>query len=318
MKRSIITFITIIIFISTSHALSLKLKNVAKINNEVIKVSDLVERYDGKDSDYALVKNIVIDRLPYEKRMLNIKSNDIHSKIVSQVKEIPLTVSKNLVAVRWEELQLSRERISRDATNFLRDLYSLSPEAEIDFQNMPRLAVPSENVTLSFEKNRFVANSNVVRIDGKVAHQGKTTQVFHLLVKISENRNVYQANRSIKKGEPICVSDFSVVSANVNPVGIITTLQSLETLQAGGHIANGFIAKGSILKSSDIVSAPLIRRNETVTVLVQGSNMRLSYDAISRADGWKGQRIMLQNPESKQNFHAVVYDRNKVIINLED
>ena len=192
--------------------------------------------------------------------------------------------------------------------------YNLSPAATMTFQNVPSIVIPAENIILSFETSRSTANTQYTKLTGKIEYKRNIVSVFSLNVKIEDTQTVYQANRSIKKGEQICLSDLTQTEAKINPINILLT----DLDDTDHYIANNFISKGSYLRNTDIVSTPDIKSNDTVTVLVQTKSMLMSYQAISRGNGWLGDRIMLQNPDSKQIFYAEVIDKNKVKINLED
>lgn len=296
------------------NALTLQLKRVVKINEEIITVNDLVESWDGKHTDYLKIQKIVIDELPYERRIMNIQSNFVTQRIKLFNPEVEVNIPSTITAVRWNEVNLNNETIKREAVNFLTQYYSLSDNSSISFMNMPRVSIPSENITLSFSKNRTTENTNYIRLDGKVFYKGELINVFNLLAKVEEVKLVYQANRSIRKGQKIVLNDFIKVSIPANPNNAY--LHDFD--DSKDFIANNFISKGSYLKNTDIVSPPFVQRNDLVTVLIQSVSMQLSYQAISRANGWLGDRIMLQNPDSKQTFYAEVIDKNKVLINLED
>ena len=310
----LILLLIMLLFSIQLNALTLQLKRVVKINEEIITVNDLVESWDGKHTDYLKIQKIVIDELPYERRIMNIQSNFVTQRIKLFNPEVEVNIPSTITAVRWNEVNLNNETIKREAVNFLTQYYSLSDNSSISFMNMPRVSIPSENITLSFSKNRTTENTNYIRLDGKVFYKGELINVFNLLAKVEEVKLVYQANRSIRKGQKIVLNDFIKVSIPANPNNAY--LHDFD--DSKDFIANNFISKGSYLKNTDIVSPPFVQRNDLVTVLIQSVSMQLSYQAISRANGWLGDRIMLQNPDSKQTFYAEVIDKNKVLINLED
>jgi flagella basal body P-ring formation protein FlgA len=306
------------------NALSLQLKRVANIHSENIKVTDLVESYSGEQADYLKIKDIVVYVLPFEKRMINIQSNIVTRAIKQHQPTLEVIIPSTITAVRWEKKTLNEEVIKQEAQAFLEKEYSLSPKAKISFMNVPRVIVPNENVTLSYEVNRATENTNYLRLVGTVClHTDKPISsgelrsplsTFSLLVKIEDEQWVYQASRSIKKGETINPNDFLKVSVFINPVNVLLA----ELKYDDDLLANNFISKGSYLKKTDIISTPLVQINDLVTVLIKSGAVQLNYQAISRANGWTGDKIMLQNPDSKQMFYAEVIDKNKVLINLED
>jgi flagella basal body P-ring formation protein FlgA len=309
------TVIALLLFFSftRANALTLQLKRVAKINNENIRVIDIVESYSGNDDDFLKIKAITVDTLPFEKRMLNIPSSLVLTKIKQQHPNLEVSIPNTVTAIRWEELLLNEETIKTAAKAYLQKEYSLSNNAEITYANMPRVVIPHERVNISFEVNRSTESSNYLRLVGTVKHNNKIVNMFNLLAQVEIEQLAYQANRSIKKGETLSPLDFTEITVTVNPIR--DTIYGVST---GDLVAKKFISKGSILKNTDIITAPFVQINETVNVIVQSPSVQLSYQALSRANGWLGDRVMLQNPDSKQIFYAKVVDKNKVLINLED
>ena len=297
-----------------SKPLSIKLKRTALISDEKIAVSDLLELWEGELDDLLKIKNIIIDILPYQKRMINISSSKVLNKIKSHHPDLKIMISDIITAVRWEEYLLKEDLIKKEAVEFLKGYYPLSENAEFTFTNVPKIHIPSDDIILSFKHNRTTENTNFIRLDGFVYFDGEIINVFNILCKIQDKQYVFQANKSIRKGQKISSSDFLKVMVAISPNSsyIMEIDESTET------VANNFIPKGAYLKNSDVKTAPHVYRNDLVNVLIRSTSMFLSYEAIARTDGWIGDRIMLQNPDSKKDFYALVIDKNKVLISLED
>jgi len=291
-------------------AIEIKLKNVYKTNKEQIRLCDLVDKIEGEDAVYQQIKNVVIETLPYDRRLVNIKSNDVLKKVKQAFPRIDVTISNTVTAVRWEETFLSRDILLREAKSFLVRHYSLSSSAEVSLASIPRIPVPNQNVKLTFEENKYSQSGNMMRLDGKVYSENKVIYVFNVQARVQEKREIFQAKRSIQKGEKVTTDDFLIVVQAVNPNGIY--LLSFSNEQE--YIANNFIGKGAIIKKTDINTSPYVTKNEMVTVLMQNDTMQLSYQAIAKANGWFGDRIMLQNPESHQDFAGEVIDQNTVLV----
>ena len=303
-----------VFYITQICALDLKLKNVAKINNGTIRLQDLVESYDGNSANYQRIRNTVIEHLSYDKRMLNIKSSDITDTVKKSHPDMEFSISGGLVAVRWEETYLSGDIVQREAMTFVKRQYRLGDNAKITIINIPKIPIPNENVQITFEKSKFSENSDMIRLNGKVLSQSKVINVFHVLVKIEIPQNVFQANRSIRKGDKLSKSDFLVVMMNINPNSNFA--QKLD--DSDELIASRFISKGSILRTTDLQKAPAVKRNQVVFVVIKGNNMQITYEALSRTEGWIGDTILMQNLESRQTFRAEVVDKNTVQVLIDN
>jgi flagella basal body P-ring formation protein FlgA len=246
--------------------------------------------------------------------MLNINSNAVLHAIRSQYPTLNIYINSTVTAVRWTELTLSNDRITSEAKNFLARYYQLTGNAEINIINIPTINIPCHSISLIFEKSRTTENTNFSRLDGKVIHNGNIIRVFNVIARVQDKQIIYRANRSIRQGEKISLIDLSQTYTLTNP----NNQFAREISHTSDFVANNFIARGATIRSSDIITAPQVKRNELVTVLVQSNTISVTTKAVARADGRNGDRIMMQNPESRQTFFARVIDRNTVLINLED
>ena len=338
-KILLIIFLLCVLTLSSLHSqtatqLTLNLKRVVTINDQNIKVSDLVDTWEGNPVDMLKIQNIVVEELPYQRRMMNIPSNTVARKIRQRYPDLEFSIPSVVTAVRWEDVILGESRIKSAAEEYLRDYFNLTENAEISFNNIPRINIPSDRVDLSFEMSRTTENTSFVRLDGTATLNGEILSVFNILARVSEQQLVYQANKTIRKGQTITPDDFSIVMITVNPnhnylrpsqptlrdSSLDTPYEAISELGEveGDIIANNLISRGSYLRATDVVNTPFVSRNSLVTVLIRSASMQMSYEAVSRADGWLGDRILLQNPDSMQNFYAVVVDKNIAMINLED
>ena len=75
------------------------------------------------------------------------------------------------------------------------------------------------------------------------------------------------------------------------------------------------IAAGQILTEDLFIKFPLIKRGDSVVMLFDGSNMRLTTKGISLAAGSKGDRIRIMNSESRREMVAEVLDEKTVRVN---
>jgi flagella basal body P-ring formation protein FlgA len=312
--RTVMCLIVLIASFSQVNALTIQMKKVANINHEEIRLIDLIESWEGEHTDLLKIQNILIERLPYQKRMLNIPSNSVIQKIKLHNPDVEVNIPMTISAVRWSELTLSTDRIRSEAEQFLSKYYTLSEDSEIAFMNTPRVTIPTEDVFLLFDMSRTTENTSFIRLDARVLYNGETVNVFNLTARVQERQYLLSANRSIRKGQKISLSDFTKVSVSTNPNNaFLTHLDDEDEL-----IANNFISKGSYLRNTDVVGKPFVNANDLVTVLINSKAMQMTYQAVSRANGWLGDRIMLTNPDSRQTFFAEVIDKNIVLINLEN
>jgi len=315
-KKLVLLLILLVFVFAQLSSLTIQLKRVATISQEEIRLKDLIESWEGEHNDLMKIQNIVVDELPHRQRMKNIPSNVIMQQIRLHDKNIQVSIPSAITAVRWNEMTLNTEKIQQEASSFLTRHFSLGESSMITFMNNPRVQIPSEDVVLHFEVSRNTENVNFIRLDCKVLYNAEPINVFNLTIRVQEMQTVFQANRSIRRGQRINPSDFIKVVIPVNPNNAFKAETDFDN--DSDLVAYNFISKGSYLRNSDVIGSPFVQANDLVTVIVQSAAMRLSYQALARANGWLGDRIMLQNTDSRQTFHAQVIDKNTVLINLED
>ena len=74
------------------------------------------------------------------------------------------------------------------------------------------------------------------------------------------------------------------------------------------------IGVGQVIYQTDIASVPTVRRGSIVTLLYEGSTVRLTTQAEALADGAAGESIPLRNLQSRREVFGMIRDATTVII----
>lgn len=313
MKKLIFLFL-LLAYLSGLYSLTLNLKRVAKIRDEKITVADITESFEGSRNDFLKIHQIVVAELPYEKRIVNIQSRLVLQRVKLFNPEIDIVVPQTITAVRWDEQDLCSNILQENVNSYLRNYYSLSEKAVISLITVPKIQVPSQDVVFNFKHNYNSGNTKYIRLDANISYNEKTINVFNLIIDVQDYMNVYKSNKSIRRGDKINPNDFIVVSKLVSPnSNYLRFLDDSKEL-----IAHNMIPRGAYLLSNSVVESPFVQRNDLVTVLIKSMSVQLTYQALARSNGWLGDRIMLQNPDTRETFYAEVIEKNMVLINLED
>ncbi len=314
MKKYFIILLLLFFAMSKLFSLNITLKKVAIIDNEKITLNDLTESYEGDRHEYLKIQQVIIAELPYESRMINIQSRLVLQKIKLFNPDVNIRINSIVTAVRWESLKLCSDIIRESATKYLTEFYSLSQKAKVNIVRTPEISVPSVDVELRFTPVTSTENINYKRLNVEVIYEDKIINVSNLIATVEDFVDVLQAKKNIRRGDIIGKDDFVLVSILANQNHKYVTDLGNDT----EWMANSVIRKGSYLQQNNVVSTPFVVRNDLVTVLIRTVSMQMSYQALAKNNGWIGDKIMLQNPDSKQIFYAEVIDKNKVLINLED
>ena len=137
---------------------------------------------------------------------------------------------------------------------------------------------------------------------GTVRYSPQHTVAVWARVRIEEERPVVVAVRELRAGAVIAPGDFVILRRTICPFE-----PHLETASdAVGRAARRTIASGSFISQDLIAIPPDIAPGQTVHVVASRGFTRITFDAVARSGGNKGNSIVLLNPESKIPFRAIV------------
>jgi len=137
---------------------------------------------------------------------------------------------------------------------------------------------------------------------GTVRYSPQHTIAVWARVRIEEERQVVLAVRELRAGTVISSDDLAVLRRTIFPLE-----PHLENASdAVGRSARRTISSGSFISEELIAIPPDIIPGQTVHVIALRRFMRITFDAVARSGGNKGNTIVLLNPESHLAFHAIV------------
>jgi flagella basal body P-ring formation protein FlgA len=73
-----------------------------------------------------------------------------------------------------------------------------------------------------------------------------------------------------------------------------------------GRAARKIISAGSLISEALVEVLPDIEPGQEVHVVASRGAARITFDAVARTGGRKGDSILLLNPESQRTFHGIV------------
>ncbi len=129
-------------------------------------------------------------------------------------------------------------------------------------------------------------------------------------VRITATRSVLVAKREIHAGGVVSADDLAILARDVFP---LTPHLDSET-GAVGRVARKTIPAGLPLSEELFDIAPDITAGQIVHVVAGTGAARITFDAVARSSGRKGDRILLVNPESHRTFRAFVDEKERAHI----
>jgi flagella basal body P-ring formation protein FlgA len=199
-----------------------------------------------------------------------------------------------------------------------------NPEARLevlDFINQP---VPPGRLEFRFAAlNRpppQAAQSNAAQSNdaqtpviwpGKLIYDTGQSMAIWAKVRISVEREVWVAGRSIAKGDAITADEISTTRVAQFPA---TEFRALNVSALVGKIARRPIVAGQRILPEMLEESKDVRGGETVHVKVVAGAATITLDAVAQSSGVKGESVLIHNPSSGKAFRAVIDGPSSVIV----
>ncbi len=214
------------------------------------------------------------------------------------------------VRVRRKTIQIENRRILRMARRFVRNaLVGIDENAKITFaKHISPVALPlakysSELHIETAKKNpTYIGQVNlklVVELDGI----DETLAVIPVL--ITRKVTTVRLARSIKKGAVITRGDIKLESQEVSTMGDQLFFRASDVI---GMIAKRDLANGETITRPDIKQTPVVRKDDLLTVRVRSGLLTVRTICMAMQEGSPGEKILVQNLETKRQFAAIVID----------
>jgi len=137
---------------------------------------------------------------------------------------------------------------------------------------------------------------------GSLRYSPQHTLSVWARVRILKKSAVLVASHAIRAGAVIQHDDLAVELRDVSPLGAKPTTEE----GVVGSAARKTISAGTVLTDLLLEKPPDISAGDTVRVSAGAGAAVITFDAVARTAGHKGDRILLVNPENQRTFRAVV------------
>jgi flagella basal body P-ring formation protein FlgA len=146
----------------------------------------------------------------------------------------------------------------------------------------------------------------LVPMDVTIVDRNGDRQLLQVLAKVALRKAVVVAARPINRNQTVESADLTLQEEVFERIEDIALT---ETAPAVGQRAKRFIDKGEQIQARDLEPAPLVHRNDLVTVLISRGNLRIRGTARSLGTGGYGDMVEVKNEmagRSSTKFQAVV------------
>ncbi|MBZ5611667.1 MAG: flagellar basal body P-ring formation chaperone FlgA [Acidobacteriia bacterium] len=146
---------------------------------------------------------------------------------------------------------------------------------------------------------------------GRLTYDGQRSVSLWARVRIAVERTWFVAAENIPAGQLIRAGDIQAISSRTFPFKVSSPDSAGSIL---GKIARRAIPRSQRVLSNAIQDPPDVAKGDTVRVNVTSGSASIALDAVARADGKKGDVILVHNPSSGRNFRAVIEDKGQVAV----
>lgn len=135
-----------------------------------------------------------------------------------------------------------------------------------------------------------------------------TMKQIYFRYEIKATLEAIQTTKKLKVGDTIGFD-----SVHITRIPFVKMSRELATKQdIGQYSIASYTAKGTILHTNDLAPKIVIRRGDSVFVLVNDGRVILSFDGIAQQDGAIGKKIRVKNPRTNKSYEVIVIDEKRV------
>lgn len=179
-----------------------------------------------------------------------------------------------------------------------------------DSREWPRLRIPEEanwKVVCETDFSPEPDGRWMPRLSLLVDNELKKS--FRVEVKVLVYREVWMTGERLARGSEPVESVLEPVVRNIYE-GRYRPIPITEDL--GGYELERAVAAGRLLEWDDLRERPLVRRGETVEVLVQQGALQIAMRAKCLEDGTRGEMVTLRNEDTRHEFTGTVVGRSQI------
>ncbi len=304
--------------ISEAGLISIKGLEKAEINSNDIYLGQIT-RIRGDDQ--ALVqrlKRIVIARAPLPGKSRRINENYIQLRLKQEkidLSKIRLAAPKGIEAIRGF-VEVTKEDITRVVSDFI---YANTPwereKVKIrDIRVRDGVILPKGKITYRVEplKNTDFKGSVPLPLHFRV--NGSFQKRILVTADIEVSAEVVVTKRPLRRFRRITEDDIEMREKNLAELPRNIIFDHEEVL---GKRAKRNIGANSVLRSDLIEFPPLVKRGDVVRLIAEsGGLMITTLGMVKQREGRRGERIRIENIDSKKSLYGRVVDAGTVRVDF--
>jgi len=290
----------------------------SEVNKDEICIED-ISRVTGNDRELVRkLRGVEMGRSPLPGKSRSIDASHILVRLKQSgidMSHVGLNVPDDAQVARGAE-RVSKERIEEVVLAYIRQAMPLEKDTirvkEIQFSN--EVILPKGVVTFSVEppgnRNLFgkVPLAVSIYVGGKLERKVWAVADIEVLKKVIVAKRPLGRSREITEDD-VEVQEMDVARLPSNPLTEYRDILGKRTRKA--------IDVRTVLRSDMIEFPPLVKRGDVVMVLAESAGMRITaMGVVKEREGREGERILVENLDSKKGIYAQVVDSKTVRVDF--
>jgi flagella basal body P-ring formation protein FlgA len=275
-----------------------------------------IARIDGDDRQMIDALNeVVIGKAPLPSRTRVIDAQFIKLRLKQNGFNVATLVlsGPQKIRVTRSHVEIRKKEIQEMLADYLYDTaLQNNPSARVKALQVPeRIILPRGRITYRVtppKNSRYVGQvplSIEFSVDGNVQKKVRASATIEMMV------DVVVAKNPLRKHKPLTEDDVELKKMDLAelPGDVVTDLQAVL-----GKRTRRSIGSNTVLRADLIELPPIINRGDVVVVIAESNGLRITTLAKAKRKGRLGERIPVENFDSKKIMHAQVVDSRTVKI----
>ena len=304
--------------LSEAGAISVRCLEKAEVNSKVIHLGQIAGIMGDDQALVQRLRKIAIARAPLPGKSRHINEKYIRLRLKQgkiDLSQIRLDAPKGIEVTRGF-VEVSKEDIKRAVSDFI---YANLPRGRerATIKNIrvrDSVILPKGEVSYSVEplKNTDFKGSVPLPIHFKV--NGSFQKRILVTAKIEVLAEVVVTRRPLRRRRQITEDDIEIREKNIAGLPSNVILDYEEVL---GKRAKRDISANTVLRPDLIEFPPLVKRGDVVLIIAESNGLRVTaLGMVKQREGRLGERIRVENIDSKRNVYGSVLDAKTVRVDF--
>ncbi len=281
------------------------IKPSAVVHQNVVRLCDVSE-ITGPDNDLVVkLGSLAVGYAPDLGRKDIVDTSSIRSKLESRIWAHGVVLDgASSVEIRRAAVRIPEEKIKQVGKDFVERNMPWDPgRAEVIPLRAEEVLIPEGEYDFEITPQRNEEYLGDMMLLVSVRSNGELVKQVWWKGEVRVESEVVVVNRSLERGHIITEADITVRKVTMDRTHRGEVLTAQEVI---GKELKRSVRPGQAITSRSVEEPALVKRGDTITVVAESKQLRISTKAVAREDGCKGDTIRLVNVSSKKEIMGKV------------